>query len=84
MDARIAEALKGYARANEYLEDERMARLARMTPAESRAIFAELVATWSPAGDSGNGLEHLEQWRAETLISVRHALWMLAVAQGAV
>lgn len=84
MDAQIAEALKGYARANEYLEDERMARLARMTPAESRAIFAELVATWSAANGTGNGLEHLEMWRAETLIYVRRALWKLAVAHGAV
>jgi hypothetical protein len=78
----IREALAGYARANEVIENERMERLARMTPEQARAIYDELVETWW-ASASREGSERLDLWRAETLIAVRRAFEQLARGQGA-
>ena len=78
----IREALAGYARANEVIENERMERLARMTPEQARAIYDELVETWWGSA-SREGSERLDLWRAETLIAVRRAFEQLARAQGA-
>ncbi len=78
----IREALAGYARANEVIENERMERLARMTSEQARAIYDELVETWWGSA-SREGSEKLDLWRAETLIAVRRAFEQLARAQGA-
>jgi hypothetical protein len=78
----IREALAGYARANEVIENERMERLARMTSEQARAIYDELVETWWGSA-SREGSERLDLWRAETLIAVRRAFEQLARAQGA-
>ena len=78
----IREALAGYARANEVIENERMDRLARMTAEQARAIYDELVETWWGSA-SREGSERLDLWRAETLIAVRRAFEQLARAQGA-
>ena len=77
----IREALAGYARANEVIENERMERLARMTPEQARAIYDELVETWWGSA-SREGSERLDLWRAETQIAVRRAFEQLARAQG--
>ena len=77
----IQEALAGYARANEVIENERRERLALMTPEQSRAIYDDLVETWW-ASASREGSERLDLWRAETLIAVRRAFEQLARAQG--
>ena len=78
----IREALAGYARANEVIENERMERLARMTSEQARAIYDELVETWW-VSTSREGSERLDLWRAETLIAVRRAFEQLARGQGA-
>jgi hypothetical protein len=78
----IIETLQGYARANLWLETERMERLARMTPDEARAIFQELNASWEAMFELEEGLERLDLWRIETLVGVRHALKQLAEAKG--
>jgi hypothetical protein len=78
----IREALAGYARANEVIENERMERLARMTSEQARAIYDELVETWWGSA-SREGSERLDLWRAATLIAVRRAFEQLARAQGA-
>ena len=78
----IREALAGYARANEVIENERMDRIARMTSEQARAIYDELVETWRGSA-SREGSERLDLWRAETLIAVRRAFEQLARAQGA-
>lgn len=80
MDERVREYLEGYARANEFLEAERMERLGRLTPEESRAIAAELDQSWEQS--SRDGLELLEMWRIETLVAMRQAFRKLAEAQG--
>jgi hypothetical protein len=78
----IREALAGYARTNEVIENERMERLAHMTSEQARAIYDELVETWWGSA-SREGSERLDLWRAETLIAVRRAFEQLARAQGA-
>ena len=78
----IREALAGYARANEVIENERVERLARMTPEQARAIYDELVETWWGSA-SREESERLDLWRVETLITVRRAFEQLARAQGA-
>jgi hypothetical protein len=82
LDPRVAEILEGYARATEFLEAERIERLARLTPEQARAEFDELTEGWDNLPDKGIGLERLELWRAETLIAVRHAFEKLALAKG--
>jgi hypothetical protein len=78
----VREVLAGYARANEVIEEERMERLARMTPEEARAIYDDFVngrrASMSPAE-----AQRLDLWRVETLIAVRRAFQALAEATGA-
>ena len=64
------------------IENERMERLARMTPEQARAIYDELVETWWGSA-SREGSERLDLWRAETLIAVRRAFEQLARVQGA-
>jgi hypothetical protein len=76
----IREALAGYARANEVIENERIERLERMTSEQARAIYDELVETWWGSA-SREGSERLDLWRAETLIAVRRAFEQLARAQ---
>ncbi|MFN2222069.1 MAG: hypothetical protein ACK2UH_05925 [Candidatus Promineifilaceae bacterium] len=43
MKEQIAEMLRGYARADEFLEQERMERLSRLSTEESYAIFLDLM-----------------------------------------
>ena len=75
----IREALAGYARANEVIEDERIERLAQLAPAEARAIYDDLVNGWQPPA-SAEEQERLDLWRAETLVAVRRAFDKLAKA----
>jgi len=75
---RIAEAIQGYALADAFLEQERIERLARLTPEEARAEYDALVEGWEALHDKGEGLERLELWRAETLAAVRQAFERLA------
>ncbi len=79
MNPQVARALRGYAEANEFIEAERMARLARMTPAESRRIFEELYQLWEHAGrQSGGDWETLERLKIERLIEQSQAFVRLA------
>jgi hypothetical protein len=80
-DAVVRETLSGYARAADVMEQERMERLARMTPEEARAIYNDLCRSWATRRESRD-LERLEQWRLETLLSVRAAMARLAHATG--
>ena len=82
MQQAVVEMIQGYARANAWLENERMERLARMTPDEARVIFQELNAGWESLAESEKGLERLDLWRVETLVAVRHAFGQLAKAKG--
>jgi len=75
----VAAVLHGYAEANEFIEAERMARLSRMTPAESRRIFKELYQLWERAGrQSGGDWEALERLEIERLIEQSQAFVRLA------
>jgi ABC-type nitrate/sulfonate/bicarbonate transport system substrate-binding protein len=73
--------LKGLARADEFIEQERMQRLARMTPEESRALYTELVESWDRHADQEVGLERLAEWRLETKLAVRRSFMRLFEAQ---
>ncbi len=75
----VVAVLRGYAEANEFIEAERMARLSRMTPAESRRIFEELYRLWECAGrQSGGDWEALERLEIERLIERSRAFVRLA------
>ena len=77
--AAVRETLSGYARAAAFVEQERMERLARMTPEEARAIYDDLCRSWVTWGRDRD-LERLEQWRLETLLVVREAMARVARA----
>ena len=71
----MRETLSGYAWAAAVMEQERMERLARMTPEEARAIHDDLCKSWATWGrDRDVDIERLEQWRLETLLAVREAM----------
>jgi len=80
-EALVRETLSGYARAADVMEQERMERLARMTPEEARAVYDDLCRSWAARRESRD-LERLERWRLETLLSVRAAMARLARAAG--
>ena len=59
MNTQIAEIVRGYARSDAFMERERVARLAALTPEEARAIFDELTAAWDAIAANETGLEKL-------------------------
>ena len=81
MNSQIAEMVRGYARAAAFMERERVARLAALTPEEARAIFDELTAAWDAIAENETGLEKLAEWRLETTLAVRAAFRKMAEAQ---
>lgn len=78
----IRETLVGYAAANEYLEQERQERLARLTPEEARAISDALNATWQPLDMDDPVVRRMEEERLEAKLVVRRAFYKLAQVQG--
>jgi hypothetical protein len=81
-DKRIAEFVEGYRRADAYLEQERIARLARLTPEAARAEFDDLTEGWERLQNKGEHLQRLDPWRVETLVALRRAFEALARARG--
>lgn len=77
----VRETLSGYARAAAVMEQERMERLARMTPEEAHAIYDDLCRSWATWGRD-HDLERLEQWRLDTMVAVREAMVRLARVTG--
>jgi hypothetical protein len=82
VDEQINETLAGYARADEFLRQERMERLSKMTTEESRSIFAELVESASTFPLSDNAAENMLQWRLSTIVAVRRVFMQLAQVRG--
>jgi len=69
----IAEMIRAYREAEEFLEAERMERLARITPQEARAIYDSLCRAWEAVAGREEGLRRLEGLRVETLVFERLA-----------
>jgi hypothetical protein len=82
MDEQLVSIISGYARANLFLEAERIERLARMTEHESRAIYDDLTEGWENIPDKGEGLELLDFRRVERLIRMRLVFTRRAQARG--
>ncbi|MGD2078281.1 MAG: hypothetical protein PVH18_07860 [Chloroflexota bacterium] len=82
MDEQIAEMLRGYARANEFLERERIERLSRLSTEESYAIFLDLMEHGRKTLSENPMPERMLTWRLETKIAVRQAFRRLAQQQG--
>lgn len=82
MDARIPDILRGYARANKFLEQERMDRLANLSQEESRAIFAELVEFGLSASNNNLTQDQLYHVRLKSIIAIRQTIATLAKAKG--
>jgi len=82
MDQRVAEMQRGYARANEFLERERMKRLANLSTEESYAIFVDLVEHGNMMLKKDPLPEHMLVWRLETKVAVRQTFRRLAEKQG--
>jgi hypothetical protein len=82
VDQEVAEMLRGYARANEFMERERMERLAQLTTDESYAIFLDLVEHGWNAQKNYPLPERMLAWQLETKIAVRRAFRRLAEKQG--
>jgi hypothetical protein len=78
----IAEMLRGYARADEFLEQERMERLSRLSTEESYAIFLDLMEHGRKTLSKDPLPERMLAWRLETKIAVRRAFRRLAEQQG--
>lgn len=82
MDQQVSEMLRGYARANEFLEQERMERLATLSTEESWAIFNELVEHGRRTQADGAMPDRMLAWRLESMIAVRRVFKRLAEKQG--
>ena len=71
----VIEYLRRYALANEFLEAERMERLALMTPSESAAIFDQLCEIWDRTGSKAGGhLDALDELRVQSLVAQRRTI----------
>jgi hypothetical protein len=84
LDDQVAEILRGYARANEFIERERISRLRIMSVSESRAIFDELVKTGQRQRIDTDQSSLLFQWRLQSLTALRQTFAALARAKGLV
>ena len=82
MDPQVAEMLRGYARANEFQERERMERLAKLSTEESWAIFLELVEQGQTTAIDADLPERMIAWRLDAKIAVRRTFRRLAEKQG--
>jgi hypothetical protein len=78
----IAEMVRAYSEAEEFLEAERMERLARMTPQEARGIYDSMCRAWEAVASREEGLGRLEELRIETLVQRRCAFEQLAARKG--
>jgi hypothetical protein len=79
----LLKTLKGYAEVNAITEAEHRARLAKMTSAESWAIFAALYETWERLGQQAGGdWEALAHRRLEEAVALRKAFERLARHKG--
>ncbi len=79
----VRETLAGYAAANEVTEAERIEWLANLSDDEARAIDRALYASWYgfPAWTKA-GLERLEPFQLEGLLTIRQAFARMAAARG--
>lgn len=82
MDQQVAEMLRGYARANEFLEQERIERLVRLSTEESWAIFRDLVEHGHKTLSDDPLPERILARRLESKIAVRETFRRLAEKQG--
>jgi len=82
MDEQVVEYLQGYARADEYMERERMIRLAQLSVEESWEIFCALVESQQDLDLTGESQAVYIAWRLETLVAVRQTYYKLARAKG--
>ncbi len=79
----LLQTLRGYAEVNAITEAERHARLAKMTSAESWAVFESLYEVWERAGRrAGGDWEALARRRLEEAVVVRKAFERLARHKG--
>ena len=80
MDKEFLAILEGYKRADDYLERERMERLAHMTTEESWAIFSALMEKWTSISDEESS--EFRDWRLKHKLEVRKTFVRLAEAKG--
>lgn len=83
----IRETIVGYAVAAEFIEQERIDRLRRITPEESKADYGMLVDFHRNylsrlTDKEKEGLRRLEEWRLREKIVVRQVFENVARAQG--
>ena len=80
----IRETLAGYAVAAEYIEQERIERLRRLTDEEARADYAALVNFYRQFKNDADeeGLKRLEAWRLQEKIAMRQVFEKVARARG--
>ncbi len=81
---RIRETIAGYAAAAEYIEQERIERLRRMTDEEARANYAALMNFHESFKNDRDkeGLQRLEAWRLQEKVALRQAFEKVARARG--
>ena len=71
----IRQTLRGYARADKFIEQEKRAWLQSMTPEQSWALFDELFGAWAHLSSMRGGEGRiLEKSRLEEKIALRRAL----------
>jgi hypothetical protein len=84
MDQQVAEMLRGYARASDFLSRERMERLAQLSEEESYRILLELMDYGHKVLRDDPLPERILAWRLETKVAVRLTFRRLAEKQGLV
>jgi len=81
--ASTLQMIKGYELVNRFTDEERRARLKKITDKESLEIFVSLYQTWKHTGkQAGGDLLKIEQRRIDDLIRFRKAFETLARHKG--
>ncbi|MCL4869155.1 MAG: hypothetical protein KJ063_09310 [Anaerolineae bacterium] len=78
----IRETIAGYAAANEYLERERLERLANLTPEEAHKIYTNLIQTWDFLRKDRGENELYQEWRLLPKLQVRTVFKKFAISKG--
>jgi hypothetical protein len=78
MDEKLRTVLEGYTRANGFIQQERRAALARVTPAEAWSTFRILWGVWTKTGGNRDDMETLDALKIERLVRLRRRLDRLA------
>lgn len=82
--ALVQRIIRGWTLVDEFMETERMERLARISDEEARSISQDLVASWEALHRQEDHEEQFDLWQVEGMIATRRILDQMAQTKGGI